>query len=63
VQERDAILKRKPAAAVEVIPPEELEKIDEIVERYHGLPNYIIPALKTHRNLRISASGGSGQAR
>jgi NADH:ubiquinone oxidoreductase subunit E len=46
VQERDAILKRKPDAAVEVIPPEELEKIDEIVERYHGLPNYIIPALK-----------------
>jgi NADH-quinone oxidoreductase subunit E len=46
VQERDAILKRKAKPAVEVIPPEQLEKIDEIVERYHGLPNYIIPALK-----------------
>ncbi len=46
MQERDAILKRKPTAAVEVSPPEELEKIEEIVERYHGLSNYIIPALK-----------------
>ena len=29
-----------------MIPPEELEKLDEIVDKYDGLANYIIPALK-----------------
>lgn len=46
MQERDAILKRKVESSVEVIPPEELQKLDEVVEKYYGNPGYLIPALK-----------------
>jgi NADH:ubiquinone oxidoreductase subunit E len=46
MEERDAILKKKKKAQVEVIPPEELAKLDEIVDRYQGLSGYLIPALK-----------------
>jgi NADH:ubiquinone oxidoreductase subunit E len=46
VQERDAVLKTQAKPAVEVLPPEELEKLDAIIDRYEGRANYIIPALK-----------------
>jgi NADH:ubiquinone oxidoreductase subunit E len=46
VQERDALLKKKVVSKIEVIPPEELAKLDEIVEKYHGNPGYLIPVLK-----------------
>jgi len=46
VQERDALLKRKVRPKVEAIPPEELEKLDAIIDKYEGKPNYLIPALK-----------------
>jgi len=46
VKERDEILKKKVESTVEVIPPEELEKLDSIIDRYEGRANYIIPALK-----------------
>ncbi len=46
MKERDAILKKKVESTVEVIPPEELEKLDLIIDRYEGRANYIIPALK-----------------
>lgn len=46
MKERDQILKRKVESTVEVIPPEELEKLDSIIDRYEGRANYIIPALK-----------------
>jgi len=46
VKERDEVLKRKVESTVEVIPPEELEKLDSIIDRYEGRANYIIPALK-----------------
>ncbi|HTY23543.1 MAG TPA: NADH-quinone oxidoreductase subunit NuoE [Desulfomonilaceae bacterium] len=46
MKERDEVLKRKVESTVEVIPPEELEKLDSIIDRYEGRANYIIPALK-----------------
>ncbi len=51
MQERDALLKKKVESNVEVIPPEELEKLDEIIEKYHGNPSYLIPALKEAQEL------------
>jgi len=45
VKERDEILKRK-VQKVELVPPEELAKLDEIIDRYEGRPSYLIPALK-----------------
>lgn len=46
MKERDALLKAKPKSNVEVIPPEELEKLDGIIDKYDGQPSYLIPALK-----------------
>jgi NADH:ubiquinone oxidoreductase subunit E len=46
VKERDAILKVKPKSSVEVIPPEELDKLEGIIDKYEGRPSYLIPALK-----------------
>lgn len=46
MEERDALLKRKVKPAVDVIPPEELEKLDDIIEKYYGNPGYLVPALK-----------------
>jgi NADH-quinone oxidoreductase subunit E len=46
VKERDALLKAKTKPTVEVIPPEELEKLDGIIDKYEGRPSYLIPALK-----------------
>lgn len=46
MEERDAILKRKTEPTVEIIPPEELERLEPIVEKYYGNPGYLIPALK-----------------
>jgi NADH:ubiquinone oxidoreductase subunit E len=51
VKERDAILKRKKTSAVEVVPPEELEKLDEIIDKYEGRPSYLIPALKEAQDI------------
>ena len=46
MQERDEALHREPTTAVEVIPPEELAKLDEVIDRYDGQSGYLIPALK-----------------
>ena len=46
MEERDAILKKAPEPTVEIIPPEELERLEPVVERYYGNPGYLIPALK-----------------
>lgn len=51
MKERDEILKKKRESSVEVIPPEELEKLDEIIDRYEGQPSYLIPALKDAQEL------------
>jgi len=51
VEERDAILKKKVEPAVEVIPPEELEKLEGIIDRYGGRAGYLIPALKEAQDL------------
>lgn len=46
MEERDAILKKKPVRTVEVIPPEELERLEPTIRKYYGNPGYLIPALK-----------------
>lgn len=46
MEERDAILKKKPERSIEVIPPEELERLEPVIERYYGNPGFLIPALK-----------------
>jgi NADH:ubiquinone oxidoreductase subunit E len=46
VEERDTILKKKPKPAVPPLTPEELEKLDPVIDRYVGNPGYLIPALK-----------------
>ncbi len=46
MKERDEILQRPPAPQVDVIPPEELDRLDEIIDRYEGRSGYLIPALK-----------------
>ncbi len=46
MEERDQILKKKFEPAVEPIPAEELDKLDDILERYEGNAGYLIPALK-----------------
>ena len=46
MKERDDVLKRETKPTVEVIPPEELEKLDEIIDKYSGKVGYLIPALK-----------------
>ncbi len=51
MKERDAILKRKPKPAVEVIPPEELDRLEGIIDKYEGSPSYLIPALKEAQEL------------
>jgi NADH-quinone oxidoreductase subunit E/NADP-reducing hydrogenase subunit HndA len=51
VQERDALLKKKVESSVEVMPPEELEKLDEIIDKYGGKAGYLIPALKEAQDL------------
>jgi NADH:ubiquinone oxidoreductase subunit E len=51
VKERDALLKRKSDSQVEVIPAEELEKLEGIIDKYEGRPSYLIPALKEAQDL------------
>jgi len=51
LKERDAALEKKKKPLVEVIPPEELDKLDEIVDRYSGEAGYLIPALKDAQDL------------
>lgn len=46
MEERDAVLKKKKQRSIEVIPPEELDKLDPVIEKYFGNPGYLIPALK-----------------
>lgn len=46
MQERDSLLKRKPDSAVAVLPPDELDKLEPVIERYYGNPGHLIPALK-----------------
>ncbi|MEW6350247.1 MAG: NADH-quinone oxidoreductase subunit NuoE [Thermodesulfobacteriota bacterium] len=46
MKERDEILQKPPAPQVDVIPPEELDRLDEIIDRYEGRSGYLIPALK-----------------
>lgn len=46
MQERDALLKKKVESTVEIIPPEKLSLLDEIIDRYAGTTQNLIPALK-----------------
>ncbi len=46
MKERDEVLKKKKKPMVDIIPPEELAKLDEVVDRYQANPGYLIPALK-----------------
>ena len=46
MKERDAILQKEVAPTVDIIPPEELAKLDEVIDRYGGQSGYLIPALK-----------------
>jgi NADH:ubiquinone oxidoreductase subunit E len=46
VKERDELLARETETGVEILPPEELARLDEIIDRYSGSAGYIIPALK-----------------
>jgi len=46
VKERADILKAQPKPLVETLPPEELEKLETIIDIYEGRANYIFPALK-----------------
>lgn len=46
MQERDALLKKKVESTVEVIPPEQLKALDEIIDKYAGTTQNLIPALK-----------------
>lgn len=51
MEERDALLKRKIQPKVEIIPPEELAKLDPVIDRYAGNPGYLIPALKAAQDM------------
>lgn len=51
MKERDEILKRKVDSGVEAIPPEELQKLDAILDKYAGKAGYLIPALKEAQEL------------
>ena len=51
MQERDALLKKKPESEIEVLPAEELEKLDAIIDRYGGRAGYLIPALKEAQDM------------
>lgn len=50
MEHRDAQSKQE-QSEIEVIPPEELEKLDEIIEKYSGGPGYLIPALKEAQDM------------
>lgn len=51
MQERDALLKRKAESSIEVLPPEELDKLDPIIDMYGGRAGYLIPALKEAQDM------------
>ncbi len=51
MEERDAVLKRKVQSSVEIIPPEELQKLDAIIDKYAGKSGQLIPALKEAQDL------------
>lgn len=46
MKERDEVLKKKFQPTVEIIPPEELDKLEEALDPYAGKSGYLIPALK-----------------
>jgi NADH:ubiquinone oxidoreductase subunit E len=51
VQERDALLKRKVEPAAGILPPDELIKLEPIIDKYSGNAGYLIPALKEAQDL------------
>ena len=51
MKERDELLKRKVESGVEPVPPEELQKLDSILDKYAGKAGYLIPALKEAQEL------------
>ena len=51
MEERDAQLKKNAESQIEVIPPEELEKLDGIIDKYSVGPGYLIPALKEAQDM------------
>jgi NADH:ubiquinone oxidoreductase subunit E len=51
VQERDALLKKKPESEIEILPAEELDKLEAIIDRYGGRAGYLIPALKEAQDM------------
>lgn len=51
MKERDELLKKEVEPAVDLIPAEELQKLDEIIDRYGGQAGYLIPALKDAQDI------------
>ncbi len=51
MKDRDEILKRQAEQPIIVIPPEELNKLDEVIGQYAGRPSYLVPALKVAQEL------------
>lgn len=51
MEERDAVLKRKVESPVEIIPPEELQRLDAIIDKYAGKGGQLIPALKDAQDM------------
>lgn len=51
MKERDELLKRKVESGIEPIPPEELQRLDGILDKYAGKAGYLIPALKEAQEL------------
>lgn len=46
MKERDELLQRPVEPQVKVLPAEELDKLDQVIDRYAGRPGYLIAALK-----------------
>lgn len=51
IGDRDEVLKKPAQPAVQVIPPEELQRLDPVIEQYAGKAGYLIPALKVAQDL------------
>jgi NADH-quinone oxidoreductase subunit E len=51
VNSSQATLVRNAQSAVQVFPPEELDRLDEIIDRYSAAAEYLIPALKDAQDM------------
>jgi NADH-quinone oxidoreductase subunit E len=51
VKERDELLHKPVKPTVDAIPPDELKKLDPVIDRYAGQAGYLIPALKEAQDI------------